>query len=170
IELRGTVSLTAGCWAAPQQQSAAINAPFMSPRVVAPILISPRSQDSKSTFWTIGEYRETVDCKFRSSTAVQFCVLPQEIWPTVNAGDRTIASAFWCDIKNYRRQWPILRIARSLTSSLRSMALHNQKLVSCFFSRGGHMLYYALIFLVIALIAGLLGFGGIAFAAAGIAR
>jgi len=32
------------------------------------------------------------------------------------------------------------------------------------------MLYYALIFLVVALIAGFLGFGGIAFAAAGIAK
>jgi uncharacterized membrane protein YtjA (UPF0391 family) len=32
------------------------------------------------------------------------------------------------------------------------------------------MLYYALVFLVIALVAGLLGFGGVAFAAAGIAK
>jgi uncharacterized membrane protein YtjA (UPF0391 family) len=32
------------------------------------------------------------------------------------------------------------------------------------------MLYYALVFLLIALIAALLGFGGIAFAAAGIAK
>ena len=32
------------------------------------------------------------------------------------------------------------------------------------------MLYYALLFLVVALIAGFLGFGGIAFAAAGIAK
>jgi uncharacterized membrane protein YtjA (UPF0391 family) len=32
------------------------------------------------------------------------------------------------------------------------------------------MLYYALIFLVVALVAGILGFGGIAFAAAGIAK
>jgi len=32
------------------------------------------------------------------------------------------------------------------------------------------MLYYALVFLAIALIAGFLGFGGIAFAAAGIAK
>lgn len=32
------------------------------------------------------------------------------------------------------------------------------------------MLYYALIFLVVALAAGFLGFGGIAFAAAGIAK
>ena len=32
------------------------------------------------------------------------------------------------------------------------------------------MLYYALVFLVIALIAGFLGFGGVAFAAAGIAK
>ena len=35
---------------------------------------------------------------------------------------------------------------------------------------GGTMLYYALVFLVIAVIAGLLGFGAIAFAAAGIAK
>jgi uncharacterized membrane protein YtjA (UPF0391 family) len=34
----------------------------------------------------------------------------------------------------------------------------------------GTMLYYALIFLVVALVAGFLGFGGIAFAAAGIAK
>jgi uncharacterized membrane protein YtjA (UPF0391 family) len=34
----------------------------------------------------------------------------------------------------------------------------------------GNMLYYALIFLVVALVAGFLGFGGIAFAAAGIAK
>jgi uncharacterized membrane protein YtjA (UPF0391 family) len=33
-----------------------------------------------------------------------------------------------------------------------------------------NMLYYALLFLVVALIAGFLGFGGIAFAAAGIAK
>jgi uncharacterized membrane protein YtjA (UPF0391 family) len=33
-----------------------------------------------------------------------------------------------------------------------------------------NMLYYALIFLVVALVAGFLGFGGIAFAAAGIAK
>ena len=32
------------------------------------------------------------------------------------------------------------------------------------------MLYYALVFLVVALIAGFLGFGGVAFAAAGIAK
>ena len=32
------------------------------------------------------------------------------------------------------------------------------------------MLYYALVFLIIALIAGVLGFGGVAFAAADIAR
>jgi len=32
------------------------------------------------------------------------------------------------------------------------------------------MLYYSLLFLVIALIAGFLGFGGVAFAAAGIAK
>ena len=32
------------------------------------------------------------------------------------------------------------------------------------------MLYYALIFLIVALVAGFLGFGGIAFAAAGIAK
>jgi len=32
------------------------------------------------------------------------------------------------------------------------------------------MLYYALVFLVIAIVAGLLGFGAIAFAAAGIAK
>ena len=32
------------------------------------------------------------------------------------------------------------------------------------------MLYWALVFLIIALIAGFLGFGGIAFAAAGIAK
>ncbi len=32
------------------------------------------------------------------------------------------------------------------------------------------MLYYALLFLLIALIAGFLGFGGVAFAAAGIAK
>lgn len=35
---------------------------------------------------------------------------------------------------------------------------------------GGTMLYYALVFLVIAIMAGLLGFGAIAFAAAGIAK
>ena len=35
---------------------------------------------------------------------------------------------------------------------------------------GGKMLYYALVFLVVAIIAGLLGFGAIAFAAAGIAK
>jgi uncharacterized membrane protein YtjA (UPF0391 family) len=34
----------------------------------------------------------------------------------------------------------------------------------------GNMLYYALLFLVVALVAGFLGFGGIAFAAAGIAK
>jgi uncharacterized membrane protein YtjA (UPF0391 family) len=34
----------------------------------------------------------------------------------------------------------------------------------------GDMLYYALLFLVVALVAGFLGFGGIAFAAAGIAK
>jgi uncharacterized membrane protein YtjA (UPF0391 family) len=34
----------------------------------------------------------------------------------------------------------------------------------------GNMLYYALVFLVVALVAGFLGFGGIAFAAAGIAK
>jgi uncharacterized membrane protein YtjA (UPF0391 family) len=33
-----------------------------------------------------------------------------------------------------------------------------------------NMLYYALIFLIVALVAGFLGFGGIAFAAAGIAK
>jgi uncharacterized membrane protein YtjA (UPF0391 family) len=33
-----------------------------------------------------------------------------------------------------------------------------------------NMLYYALVFLVVALIAGFLGFGGVAFAAAGIAK
>lgn len=32
------------------------------------------------------------------------------------------------------------------------------------------MLYYALVFLVIAIVAGLLGFGAIAFAAAGVAK
>jgi len=32
------------------------------------------------------------------------------------------------------------------------------------------MLYYALVFLVVALVAGFLGFGGIAFAASGIAQ
>lgn len=32
------------------------------------------------------------------------------------------------------------------------------------------MLYYALVFLVIALVAGFLGFGGVAFAAAGVAK
>ncbi|HUI43103.1 MAG TPA: DUF1328 family protein [Terriglobia bacterium] len=32
------------------------------------------------------------------------------------------------------------------------------------------MLYYALVFLIVAIIAGLLGFGAIAFAAAGIAK
>jgi uncharacterized membrane protein YtjA (UPF0391 family) len=32
------------------------------------------------------------------------------------------------------------------------------------------MLYYALVFLVVAIIAGLLGFGAVAFAAAGIAK
>lgn len=32
------------------------------------------------------------------------------------------------------------------------------------------MLYYALVFLVVALVAGFLGFGGIAFAATGIAK
>jgi uncharacterized membrane protein YtjA (UPF0391 family) len=37
-------------------------------------------------------------------------------------------------------------------------------------SGGFEMLYYALLFLVVALIAGFLGFGGIAFAAAGIAK
>jgi len=36
--------------------------------------------------------------------------------------------------------------------------------------KGGQMLYYALVFLIIAIIAGLLGFGAIAFAAAGIAK
>jgi uncharacterized membrane protein YtjA (UPF0391 family) len=36
--------------------------------------------------------------------------------------------------------------------------------------KGGFMLYYALVFLVIAVVAGLLGFGYIAFAAAGIAK
>jgi uncharacterized membrane protein YtjA (UPF0391 family) len=35
---------------------------------------------------------------------------------------------------------------------------------------GGTMLYYALVFLVVAIIAGLLGFGAVAFAAAGIAK
>jgi uncharacterized membrane protein YtjA (UPF0391 family) len=35
---------------------------------------------------------------------------------------------------------------------------------------GGIMLYWTLVFLVIALIAGLLGFGAIAFVAAGVAR
>jgi uncharacterized membrane protein YtjA (UPF0391 family) len=35
---------------------------------------------------------------------------------------------------------------------------------------GGHMLYYAAVFLVIALIAALFGFGGIAAGAAGIAK
>jgi uncharacterized membrane protein YtjA (UPF0391 family) len=34
----------------------------------------------------------------------------------------------------------------------------------------GRMLYYALVFLLVALVAGFLGFGGIAFAAAGIAK
>jgi uncharacterized membrane protein YtjA (UPF0391 family) len=33
-----------------------------------------------------------------------------------------------------------------------------------------HMLYWALVFLVIAIIAGLLGFGAVAFAAVGIAK
>ena len=33
-----------------------------------------------------------------------------------------------------------------------------------------HMLYWALVFLVVAIIAGLLGFGAVAFAAAGIAK
>jgi uncharacterized membrane protein YtjA (UPF0391 family) len=37
-------------------------------------------------------------------------------------------------------------------------------------AQGGNMLYYALVFLLIALIAGALGFGFIAFAAAGIAK
>jgi uncharacterized membrane protein YtjA (UPF0391 family) len=37
-------------------------------------------------------------------------------------------------------------------------------------SQGGHMLYYALVFLIVAIIAGLLGFGAISFAAAGIAK
>jgi uncharacterized membrane protein YtjA (UPF0391 family) len=36
--------------------------------------------------------------------------------------------------------------------------------------KGGAMLYYALVFFVVALVAGLLGFGAVAFAAAGIAR
>jgi uncharacterized membrane protein YtjA (UPF0391 family) len=36
--------------------------------------------------------------------------------------------------------------------------------------KGGDMLYYALLFLIIALVAGVLGFGGVAFAAAGIAK
>jgi uncharacterized membrane protein YtjA (UPF0391 family) len=35
---------------------------------------------------------------------------------------------------------------------------------------GGTMLYYSLVFLLIAIVAGLLGFGVIAFAAAGIAK
>jgi len=35
---------------------------------------------------------------------------------------------------------------------------------------GYHMLYYSLVFLVVAIVAGLLGFGAIAFAAAGIAK
>jgi uncharacterized membrane protein YtjA (UPF0391 family) len=34
----------------------------------------------------------------------------------------------------------------------------------------GQMLYYALVFLLVALVAGFLGFGGVAFAAAGIAK
>ena len=33
-----------------------------------------------------------------------------------------------------------------------------------------HLLYYALVFLVVAIIAGLLGFGAVAFAAVGIAK
>ena len=36
--------------------------------------------------------------------------------------------------------------------------------------KGESMLYYALVFLVIAIVAGLLGFGAIAFAAAGVAK
>ena len=36
--------------------------------------------------------------------------------------------------------------------------------------RGGHMLYYAMVFLIIALIAGVLGFGGIAGTSVGIAK
>jgi len=35
---------------------------------------------------------------------------------------------------------------------------------------GGHVLYYALLFLIVAIIAGLLGFGAVAFTAAGIAK
>jgi uncharacterized membrane protein YtjA (UPF0391 family) len=36
--------------------------------------------------------------------------------------------------------------------------------------QGGNMLYYALLFLIVAIVAGLLGFGAIAFAAAGLAK
>jgi uncharacterized membrane protein YtjA (UPF0391 family) len=36
--------------------------------------------------------------------------------------------------------------------------------------KGGNMLYYALVFLIVALIAAFLGFGGVAVAAAGIAK
>jgi uncharacterized membrane protein YtjA (UPF0391 family) len=36
--------------------------------------------------------------------------------------------------------------------------------------KGVAMLYYALVFLVVAIIAGLLGFGAVAFAAAGVAK
>jgi uncharacterized membrane protein YtjA (UPF0391 family) len=36
--------------------------------------------------------------------------------------------------------------------------------------KGADMLYYALVFLLVAVVAGVLGFGGVAFAAAGIAK
>jgi uncharacterized membrane protein YtjA (UPF0391 family) len=36
--------------------------------------------------------------------------------------------------------------------------------------KGGYMLYWALVFFIVAIVAGILGFGGIALAAAGIAK
>jgi uncharacterized membrane protein YtjA (UPF0391 family) len=36
--------------------------------------------------------------------------------------------------------------------------------------KGGYMLYWTLVFLMVAVVAGILGFGAVAFAAAGIAK
>lgn len=59
------------------------------------------------------------------------------------------------------------------TASVRSVLIPKQKglgIIPQVRREITYMLYYALLFLLVAIVAGVLGFGGIAFAAAGIAK
>ena len=102
---------------------------------------------------------------------VQFCVVSPEIWPSVNVGGRLIIRirSLIQSQELTGNAGPILGLARSQPAAF-AVWLSTIRSHKVFSVKGGHMLYYALVFLVIALIAGLLGFGGIAFAAAGIAK